>query len=75
MSNRDDMIQLAIADLESGVFTSQRQADAKHQVPRSTLASRLAGSSAAREFIVDWILEEDARGYSPTQARTREMAS
>ncbi|OCK82610.1 hypothetical protein K432DRAFT_471454 [Lepidopterella palustris CBS 459.81] len=48
MPNREDSIQLAIADLESGIFTSQRQAAAKYKIPRSTLASRLAGSSAAR---------------------------
>ncbi|OCK73015.1 hypothetical protein K432DRAFT_314010 [Lepidopterella palustris CBS 459.81] len=48
MSNREDSIRLAIADLESGVFTSQRKAAAKYNIPRSTLASRLTGSSAAR---------------------------
>ncbi|OCK74312.1 hypothetical protein K432DRAFT_470270 [Lepidopterella palustris CBS 459.81] len=48
MSNREDLIQLAITDLKSGAFTSQRKAAAKYKIPRSTLASRLAGSSAAR---------------------------
>ncbi|OCK77429.1 hypothetical protein K432DRAFT_304236 [Lepidopterella palustris CBS 459.81] len=48
MSNREDSIQLAIADLESGGFTSRRKAAAKYKIPRSTLASRLDGSNAAR---------------------------
>ncbi|KAF2006213.1 hypothetical protein P154DRAFT_255410 [Amniculicola lignicola CBS 123094] len=26
-------------------------------------------------FLVDWILEEDARGYPPPHARAREMAN
>ncbi|OCK74063.1 hypothetical protein K432DRAFT_311460, partial [Lepidopterella palustris CBS 459.81] len=48
MSNRENSIQLAVEHLESSVFTSQRQAATKYNIPRSTLASRLTCSSAAR---------------------------
>ncbi|OCK78884.1 hypothetical protein K432DRAFT_301029 [Lepidopterella palustris CBS 459.81] len=48
MSNREDSIRLAIVDLESGVFTSQRKAAAKYNIPRLILKSRLTSSSTAR---------------------------
>ncbi|OCK72875.1 hypothetical protein K432DRAFT_314535, partial [Lepidopterella palustris CBS 459.81] len=75
ISNREDSIRLTIINLESGVFMSQRKAAAKYNIPRLTLTSRLASSSTTREFIINWILEEGARGYSPTHAQTQEIAS
>ncbi|OCK73055.1 hypothetical protein K432DRAFT_313900 [Lepidopterella palustris CBS 459.81] len=48
MSNREDSIRLAILDLKSSVFASQRKAAAKYNILRSTLASRLTGSSTTR---------------------------
>jgi hypothetical protein len=82
-------ITLCIADVKSGVYASQRAAAAAYNIPESTLRARLASKASERksahqhqqrltpaqeEFIADWVLEEDARGYAPTHARTREMA-
>ncbi|OAG20172.1 hypothetical protein CC77DRAFT_1070829 [Alternaria alternata] len=43
MDAREQAIQLAIRDLESGVYTSQRAAAAAWGIPRSSLRARLAG--------------------------------
>ena len=58
-------------------------------IPRTTLSSRLKGSTNARagheqqqrlttlqeEFLADWILDEDRCGYPPSHAPAREMAA
>lgn len=89
MSNRENMIQAAIADFRSGAYPSQRAAAAAYGIPRSTLSTRIAGRQSSRvghqnqqrltpaqeEFIADWILEEADRGYPPSHARAREMAA
>src|SRR5438270_5065505 len=52
MDQRESMLQLALADLESGKYTSIRQAAKAYNVPRSTLAHRQHGKpprSAAHE--------------------------
>ena len=74
MAQRESMLQSCIADLNSGVFTSVKQAAAAYGLPRSTLRRRLAGvatrsishqqyqrlSPEQEDFLVQWILDEDA---------------
>jgi hypothetical protein len=88
MANREADIQAAIRDLDSGVFTSQRQAAKAYNIPRSSLRHRLDGRQPAaiahhqeqrltpeqEEFLVKWILDEDSRANPPTYSRTREIA-
>ena len=78
----------AIANYNSGVFKSIRAAAAAYGVPRTTLRTRLNGgqthaqgaehlqslSPSQETFLVEWILEEDARGFPPSHQRAREMA-
>jgi len=89
MSVREHMISQAISDLNSGILPSQKSAAAGYNVPRTTLQERLKGRKNARashehqqrltgnqeEFFVEWILEEDQRGYPPSHARAREIAT
>jgi hypothetical protein len=89
MDPHEEAIQGAISDLESGVFTSQRAAAKAWGVPRSSIQRRLQGSvphaiahqqqqrltPEQEAFVVDWILEEDARSLPPSHARVREMAT
>ena len=89
MPTNEENIQAAIADLRAGIFTSQRKAARAYDVPESTLRERLQGrlpyaiahqqqqrlSSEQEEFLVQWILKEDERGYPPSHARAREMAT
>ena len=81
-------IQAAITGYNSGVFTSQRAAAKAYNIPRSTFAERLKGATTRsashphqqrltpeqEAFLVDWILDEDLKGYPPSHARTREIA-
>ncbi|XPS75829.1 hypothetical protein M3J07_007895 [Ascochyta lentis] len=89
MDAREAAIQLAIHDLNSGVFTSQRKAAKAYGVPRSSLQERLKGrqpnaiahhqqqqlTQEQERFLVEWILEEDLRAQPPSHPRVREMAS
>ncbi|OWY56620.1 CENP-B protein [Alternaria alternata] len=89
MDPREAAIQAAISNVVSGVFTSQRAAAKAYNIPRSTLAARLRGTRTRQfsheyqqrltpqqeEFLVQWILEEDARAFPPSHARAREMAN
>jgi hypothetical protein len=89
MDAREAALQSAISDLNTGVYSSQRAAAKAYGIPRSTLSTRLNGVTNRRishqhrqrltplqeDFLVDWILEEDARGYPPPHARAREMAN
>jgi hypothetical protein len=89
MDPRELAIQSAIADLNSGVFTSQRKAAKAWGVPRSTLQERLHGrqpnaiahsnqqrlTPEQEHFLVEWILEEDSRAQPPSHPRVREMAT
>jgi len=43
MADRELLIQSAIADLDAGIFTSQRQACRAYNIPESTLRGRRAG--------------------------------
>ena len=89
MDPREHAIQLAISDLGAGIYSSQRAAAKAYGIPRSTLQERLKGRTSSalshqhqqrltplqEDFLVEWILEEDARGYPPPHARAREMAN
>jgi hypothetical protein len=88
MDPREAAIELAIQDYHAGVYTSQRAAAKAYGVPRTTLQDRLKGatnratshqhqqrlSPEQEEFLVQWILDEDARACPPSHARAREMA-
>jgi hypothetical protein len=89
MNPREHAIQSAISDLKSGVYTSQRKAAAAYGIPRSSLQHRLKGSAPhaiayyqqqrltleQEDFLVKWILKEDARSQPPSHARVREIAT
>ncbi len=89
MDSREVAIQNAIRDLNSGVYTSQRKAAEAYGIPRSSLRGRLAGQQShaiahqhqqrltpeQEGFLVQWILNEDARAQPPTHARVRETAT
>ena len=89
MSTRENMIHHAIDDVKTGVLPSQNAAADAYGLPRSTLQERIKGRKNAREshahqqrlapeqeeFLVEWILEEDQRGYPPSHSRAREMAA
>jgi hypothetical protein len=89
MDTREHNIHLAIADLESGVLKSQRQASLTYGIPRSTLQARLGGTPNRRaahrhqqrlspkqeQVLVDWILDGDRHAQPPSPARVREMAT
>ena len=89
MDAREQAIQLAISDLNSGVYSSQRAAAKAYGIPLSTLHGRLRGATNSRrshqqqqrlaplqeDFLVDWILDEDSRACPPSHARVREMAN
>jgi hypothetical protein len=88
-SAREFAIQSALKDYESGVYSTQSAAARAYNIPQKTFSSRLNGSTNARigreqqqrltqeqeEFLVDWILKEDLRGFPPSHTRTREMAA
>jgi hypothetical protein len=89
MDARELAIQSAISDLNTGLYSSQRAAAKAYGIPLSTLHGRLRGATssalshqhqqrltpAQEDFLVDWILDEDARACPPSHARVREMAN
>ena len=90
MDNYKVILQSAIADFKSGVYPSIWSAAAAYKVNWNTLGDRIHGKSNWRDIshqsqlrlaasqeeeLSDWILSEDERGYPPSHARTREMAT
>jgi hypothetical protein len=89
MAQRERQIQLALEDLRIGSLASIRAAGAAYGISESTLRSRLNGTPNRRaahqyrkrlsvlqeKFLLDWILEQEAQGFPPTHARTRDMAT
>jgi hypothetical protein len=87
-SNEAD-IQLTISSLNRYQIPSVRAAAQTYNVPRTTLRNRRAGRPARRDcqpnskkltqleeqVIVDYILNLDLRGFSPTYAAIRDMAN
>jgi hypothetical protein len=88
MPNREQAIQEAIEQFNSGVYTSLRAAAIAYSIPPSTLRGRIAGASNSHAshayqqrltpeqeaFLVRWILKQEAQGFPPSHARAREMA-
>ena len=84
MVDREQIFELAIADVNSGKISSIRAAANKHGLPRSTLQDRIKGKVPVRVahkhrqrlspeqegFLVDWILDQDSQGLSPSHGRT-----
>ena len=89
MDTREESIQAAIRDLNAGVFQSQRAAAKAYNLPQATFSARVRGARNSQtshvyqqrltpeqeDFLVQWILEEDARAFPPSHARAREMAN
>ena len=89
MNTREEKLEAAIRDLRSGVYPSQRAVAKAYGIPQSTLSTRLHGAQSSHlshkylqrlttkqeEFLVQWIIEENARQFPLSYARTREMAS
>lgn len=89
MDVREAAIELAIKDYLAGLYSSQRAAAKAYGIPPSTLRGRINGATNSaishqhqqrltpqqEEFLVEWILEEDARGFPPSIPRAREMAN
>jgi hypothetical protein len=89
MDTRELAIQSAIRDYNARIYTSQSAAAKAYGIPRGTLRDRLKGATNSatshqhqqrltplqEDFLVDWILEEDARTCPPSHARAREMAN
>ncbi|RII10284.1 hypothetical protein CUC08_Gglean006274 [Alternaria sp. MG1] len=89
MGDREAAIRAAISDIDAGVFLSQRAAAKAYNIPQSTISTRIRGRQSNQashvyqqrltpeqeDFLVQWILEEDARAFPPSHARAREMAN
>ena len=89
MGDREAAIQAAISDINAGVFLSQRAAAKAYNIPQSTISTRIRGRQSNQashvyqqrltpeqeDFLVQWILEEDARAFPPSHARAREIAN
>jgi len=89
MDPKEFAIQSAIADYNSGVFTSLRKAAERYGIAESTLRGRRRGQQPhaiahqqqqrltpeQEAFLIDWILDEDSRAQPPSHARVREMAT
>jgi len=88
MADHEQIIEKTIADIKSGKVSSIRATANKYGIPRSTLQDRIKGklskhearkhqqrlSPEQEEFLVDWILDQDPQGLSPSHERTRDMA-
>jgi hypothetical protein len=89
MDSKEAAIAHAISDYSTGVFPSSRAAARAYGLPESTLRDRINGATNyatshhhqqrltpdQEDYLVTWILEEDARGYPPSHPRAREMAN
>ncbi|USP78609.1 hypothetical protein yc1106_05883 [Curvularia clavata] len=89
MDPKELAIQNAIADLNSGIFTSRRKAAKWYGISKSTIRGRQQGQQPhatahqqqqrltpeQETFLVDWILDEDSRAQPPSHLRVREMAT
>ncbi|TIA08251.1 hypothetical protein D6C80_09323, partial [Aureobasidium pullulans] len=72
---REAQIELALTAIRTGEVNSVRAAERAYNIPESTLRARLNGTTNRQEFLIKWILEQDAQGFPPTHARTREIAT
>jgi hypothetical protein len=81
-------VQLAIQDIQSKQFQSERRAAATYSVPRTTIQRRRGGKRYRRDcepnsksltkleegVIIQRILNESLRGIPPSKANVRDMA-
>ena len=79
---REELIQLAIADVQEGLC-SQKDAAEKYSIPPSTLNRRLHGahprqqakiheqrlSTVQEEYVVNWSLNEEKAGRAPRRSQ------
>jgi Tc5 transposase DNA-binding domain/DDE superfamily endonuclease len=86
---RERALLYAIQDLKNNVFSSERAAARHYGVNRNTLSNRLHGLATRREsrqnlqrltpeqeeYLVEWVLDLDTGGESPSHQRLREMTS
>ncbi|KAI1003497.1 hypothetical protein K3495_g4711 [Podosphaera aphanis] len=89
MNIKENAIQSASADLNSGNFKTQRAAARAYKVSLSTLHGRIHGSTKLidshqylqrstpeqKNYLVQWILVMDSKACPPSPIRTREMAT
>lgn len=85
----ESTIQEALQELNSDATKSIRAVAAACNVSEATLRRRRKGGTTRRiaheqhqrltpvqeQFLVDWMIEQDAQGYPPSHARAREMAA
>jgi transposase len=88
MDSIEISMQNAIEDYNSGRIPSYRAAAIKWGVSKSTLYDRIKGRTSQHvaqqpqqrlnpeqeSFLAEWVIEQDAQGFSPSHARVREMA-
>ena len=88
MANLEGRIILALNAYKKNHFRSLRAAASAYDVPRTTLTRRFKGTPSRPDSVspnlkltqteettlVQWILDMDTRGISPTQALVHEMA-
>src|SRR4051794_14203045 len=86
---REQKIQLALKDFNSGVYKTLRQAAAAHRVSKSSLTDRYNGkptrqearatqqllSPQQEELLCKWILDLEKAGSAPSHSSVKEMAS
>ena len=85
----EETIQEAIEDLEAGHFSSIRAAATAYNISRATLGRRMKGwlsraiaheperrlTPYQEEYLVTWILEQEATGHPPSHSFARDMAT
>jgi hypothetical protein len=89
MNPREESLMRALNSYNNNEFPSIRATARAHVVSESTLRSRINGTTNRRaahaheqrlssqqgEFLIEWILEQEAQGFPPSYARAREMAT
>ena len=85
----EETIQEAIEDLEAGHFSLIRAAATAYNISRATLGRRMKGRPSRaiaheperrltpyqEEYLVTWILEQEATGHPPSHSFARDMAT
>jgi len=89
MAQKEQNLQMAIADFNAGKFESGTQAARAYGIPPSTFHDRMGGKQPRRiahqheqrltptqeDFLTNWVLEQDLQGFAPSHTRLREMAA
>ena len=83
MDQKEQNLQIAIADFNAGKFKSGTQATRAYGVPQSTFHNHLNGKQPRRiahqhkqqltpiqeDFLTNWVLEQDSQGFAPSHTR------